>query len=90
MKKYGRGRGTGEGGFEGKALYFRGGWGWRGCCFLCFSPQSSGQLAFVKMYNNFLQVMVLLKMQFVQMGSVGMKKKVPIFRRGLSRKKRVM
>ena len=26
-------------------------------------------------------------MQFVQMGSVAMKKKVPIFRRGLSRKK---
>ena len=52
-------------GFEGKALlYFCG--VWRGCFFLfCFffgggGVQSSGQLAFVKMYN-FLQVMVLLK-----------------------------
>ena len=40
-----------------------------------FFFQSSGHLAFVNMYN-FLQVMVLLKkMQFVQMGSVGMNKK---------------
>ena len=39
-----------------------------------------GQLAFVKMYNHFLQVVVLLKnavlwISFVQMGSFGMKKK---------------
>ena len=39
-----------------------------------------GRLAFVKTYNNFLQVVVLLKnavlwISFVQMGSFGMKKK---------------
>ena len=49
------GWGSWGGDFECKALlYFCG--GWRGC----FLFQSSGQLAFVKMYN-FLQVMVLLK-----------------------------
>ena len=55
--------GGGGRGFEGKALYFCGG-GVGGddeavfCC--CCFFQSSGQLAFVKMYN-FLQVMVLRK-----------------------------
>ena len=44
-----------------------------------FFSQSSGRMAFVKMYN-FLQVVVLLKnavlwISFVQMGSFGMKKK---------------
>ena len=68
----------GGGGVEGKALYFCGGERrWRGCCF-CFVLffQSSGQLAFVKIYN-FLSWWSFSKMQFVQMGSVGMKKKVP-------------
>ena len=50
------------------------GWGEAGGCF-CF--QSSGRLAFVKIYN-FLQLVVLLKnavlwVSFVQMGSFGMK-----------------
>ena len=63
MTKYG------GGGFEGKAQYFVGGGGWQGCFFF----QSSGQLAFVKMYN-FLQVMVLLKNAVCWN-----EKKVPIF-----------
>ena len=61
------GGGGGDGGFEGKALYFCGGGGavWR--------------LAFVKMYH-FLQVVVflqnaVLRVSFVQMSSFGMKKK---------------
>ena len=63
-------------GGEGKALYFcRGGGGG------LFFFQFSGQLAFVKMFN-FLQVMVLLKKAVCSNGE----KKVPIFRRGLSRK----
>ena len=61
----------GVGGFEGKALYFCG--GGRDCC--CFFFQSSGRLAFMKMYN-FLQVVVFLKnavlwVSFVHMGSFG-------------------
>ena len=68
--------GGGEG-FEGKALYFCGGGG------AVFFFQSSGRLAFVKMYN-FLQVVVLLKnavlwVSFVQMGSFGVKKKMFLF-----------
>ena len=43
-------------GFEGKVLYFCGAGEWGAFFFF----QSSGQLAFVKMYN-FLQVMILLK-----------------------------
>ena len=59
------GGGNGGGGFEGKALcFFLGGAGGRGggavCLLLLLFFQSSGQLAFVKMFN-FLQVMVLLK-----------------------------
>ena len=52
MKTYGRGRGGG-GGFEGKALYFRGAWGVAGLFFFFFFFffQFSGQLAFVKMYT---------------------------------------
>ena len=46
-----------------------------------------GRLAFVKMYNNFLQVVVLLKnavlwISFVQMGSFGVKKKYRLFALG--------
>ena len=52
------GGGGGGRGFEGKTLYFCG--GWRGCFFVCLLFQSSGRLAFVKMYN-FLQEVVLLK-----------------------------
>ena len=48
--------------------------------------QSSGQLAFVKMYN-FLQVMVLFKNAVCSNGICWNEKQVPIFRRGLSRKK---
>ena len=53
-----------------------------------FDFQSSGQLAFVKMYN-FLQVMVILKIAVCSNGICwNEKKKVPIFKRGLSRKKK--
>ena len=72
------------GGFESKALYFCGGGGVLFffvffCLFFFFFFQSSGRLAFEKMYH-FLQVMVLLKnailwVSFVEMGSFGMKKK---------------
>ena len=55
------------------------------CCCCCF--QSSGQLAFVKMFN-FLQVMVLLKNAVCSNGICWNEKKVPIFRRGLSRRKK--
>ena len=55
--------------------------------FLFLFFQSSGQLAFVKMYN-FLQVMVLLKNAVCSNGICWNEKKVPIFRRGLSRKKK--
>ena len=51
--------GWGRGALKAKHYIFVRGWGWRGCFFFFFF-QSSGQLAFVKMYN-FLQVMVLLK-----------------------------
>ena len=86
MKKYG----GGGRGFEGKALYFGG----RGvaelCVFFlllfCFFFQFSGQLAFVKMYN-FLQVMECLKSAVCSNGICWKEKQVPIFRRGLSRKK---
>ena len=69
MKKISGGRGGGAL-MPGKALYCG---EWRDC--FCF--QSSGQLAFVKMYN-FLQLVVLLKnavllVSFVQMGSFGIK-----------------
>ena len=67
-----------------KHYIFVGEGGWRGCFFF----QSIGQLAFVKMYN-FLQVMVLLKNAVCSNGTCwNEKKKVPIFRRGLSRKKK--
>ena len=64
-------------GFESKALYF--------CevgVAVLFFFQSSGQLAFMKM-----QVMVLLKKAVCSNGICWIEKKVPIFRRGLSRKK---
>ena len=61
-----------------------GGGDWRGFFFFFFF-QSGGQLAFVKMYN-FLQVMVLLKNAVCPNGICWNEKKVPIFRRGLSRK----
>ena len=48
---------------------------------------SSGQLAFVKMWN-FLQVMVLLKKAVCSNGICWIEKNVPIFRRGLFRKKK--
>ena len=51
----------------------------------CFF-QFSGQLAFVKMYN-FLQVMGCLKSAVCSNGICWKEKQVPIFRRGLSRKK---
>ena len=50
-----------------------------------FFFQSSGQLAFVKIYN-FLQVMVLLKNTVCSNGICWNEKKVPVFRRELSRK----
>ena len=50
--------------------------------FLFFFFQFSGQLAY-----NFLQVMVLLKNAVCSNGICWNEKKVPIFRRGLSRKK---
>ena len=50
-----------------------------------FFFQSSGQLAFVKMFN-FLQVIVLLKNVVCSNGICWNEKQVPIFRRGLSRK----
>ena len=93
---------SGGGGFGGKALYFCGagdGGGGEGewvalllfiyiyccCCFFVLFFQSSGQLAFVKIYN-FLPVMVLLKNAVCSYGISWNEKKVPIFRRGLSRK----
>ena len=57
MKKYGGGA------LKANHYIFVGGGGlgwWRGCFFCVFFFQSSGQVAFVKMYN-FLQVMVLLE-----------------------------
>ena len=53
------------------------------CFFVCFFFQSSGQLAFVKMYN-FLQVMVVVKNAVC---GICRNEKNPIFRRGFSRKK---
>ena len=83
-KKYGGGRGL-----EGKALYFggRGGSGGAVFFFVLFF-QFSGQLAFVKMYN-FLQVMGRLKNAVCSNGICWKEKQVPIFRRGLSRKKKM-
>ena len=52
---------------------------------LLFFFQYSGQLAFVKMYT-FLQMMVLLKHAVCSNEICWNEKKVPIFRRGLSRK----
>ena len=72
------GEGLRGGGFEGKALYFCGGGrGVAGLLLLLLLFQSSGRLAFVKMYN-FLQVVVILKnavlwVSFVQMRSFRMK-----------------
>ena len=73
----------GGGALKAKHYYFCG--GWRGCFFFFF--QSSGQLAFVKMYN-FLQVVVLLKKAVTSCsnGICWNEKKVPTFRRGRSRK----
>ena len=78
MKNFGVGawgRGVRGGALKAKHYSFVGG---GGVLLLFFFFQSSGRLAFVKMYN-FLQVMDLLKdavllVSFVQMRSFGMKK----------------
>ena len=74
----------GWGALKAKRYIFVGGGG--GVARLFFL-QSSGQLAFVKLYN-FLQVMVLLKNAVCSNGICWNEKKVPIFRRGLSKKKK--
>ena len=78
----------GGGGLKAKTIFLwgRGGGGEMGVgceAVIFFNPVGS----FVKMYN-FLQVMVLLKMQFVQMGSVGMKKKFLFSEEGSPEKKK--
>ena len=75
-------------------IYFGGKGVWRGCFILFylfiyfFNPMGSWILWKCIIFCRWWS---FSKMQFVQMGSVGMRKKrVPIFRRGLSREKWVM
>ena len=83
--------GVGGGGFQGKALYFCGGGGGGEAVFFLFFFsflfQSSGQLAFVKMYN-FLQVMVLLKNAVCSNGICWNEKKFLFLEEGSPEKKK--
>ena len=78
---------VGAGGGAGRVLWRQSTtflWGWRGCFFF-LNPVGSWLLWKCIIFCRWWS---FSKMQFVQMGSVGVKKKFLLFRRGLSRKKK--